>query len=333
MNSDADKTIRFEGAVPQFTAPDVVQTAEYFIKSQCAPLSSRPQHKLPPCSEAITNKGENSMRLRSLLLACLVISSAVSVAAQSGGAAADPLSGTWIGYMGPGATPQFAITLELTLDGKGAVSGALLGLPSPGEIKAGTFDPKTGALKLEAAPKGDSGIRLVLEGTVVLGAATGRVSGDNQTGVFKITKKGAEESAPAQPPGANDTVAALRKNFGEVSGWVMKAAELAPADKYNYRPAPTVRTFGQLVAHVADSYNYYCARAAGRDAQWSDAIEKGATDKATLVQKLKQASEACNAAYVGGQAGPLLENVGHTNLHYGNIFTYLRILGLTPPSS
>jgi len=273
------------------------------------------------------------MRLRSLLLACLVISSAVSVAAQSGGAAADSLSGTWIGYMGPGATPQFAITLELKFDGKGAVSGTLLGLPSPGEIKAGTFDPKTGALKLEAAPKGDSGVRLVLEGTVVLGAATGRVSGDNQTGVFKITKKGAEESVPAKPPGANDTVVALRKNFGEVSGWVMKAAELAPADKYNYRPAPTVRTFGQLVAHVADSYNYYCARAAGRDAQWSDAIEKGATDKATLVQKLKQASEACNASYVGGQAGPLLENVGHTNLHYGNIITYLRILGLTPPSS
>ena len=274
------------------------------------------------------------MKLRSLLIVCFVLLSAVPIAAQSGGAAADPVSGTWSGYMGPGATPQYAITIEQTFDGKAAVSGTLLGLPSPGEIKIGTFDPKTGALKLQAAPKGDSVVRLVLEGTVVLGTATGRVSGDNQTGTFKITKKVAEESVPAQQPGANDATAALRKSFGEVSGWVTKAADLVPADKYNYRPAPSVRTFGQVIGHIADSYNYYCARAAGRNVQWSDAIEKGNTDKATLVPKLKQSVDACNAVYGGsGQAGALIENVGHTNLHYGNIVTYMRMLGMMPPSS
>lgn len=30
MNSGADTTIRFEGAVPQFTVPDVMRTAEYY---------------------------------------------------------------------------------------------------------------------------------------------------------------------------------------------------------------------------------------------------------------------------------------------------------------
>jgi uncharacterized damage-inducible protein DinB len=138
----------------------------------------------------------------------------------------------------------------------------------------------------------------------------------------------------AQQPGSDDAAAALRKNFTEVSGWVSKAAGLAPADKYSYRPTQSTRTFGQLIAHIADSYNYYCARAAGRDTQWSDAIEKGATDKATLAQKLKQATDSCNAAYGGANnAGPLIENIGHTNLHYGNIVTYMRMLGLTPPSS
>jgi hypothetical protein len=274
------------------------------------------------------------MKLRSLLLACFVLLSAVPITAQSTGTSADPITGTWVGHMGPGATPRFAITLELTFDGKGAVSGTLVGLPSPGEIRSGTFDPQTGALKLQAAPTGDSVVRLVLEGTVVLDTATGRVSGDNQTGVFKITKKGAEASASAQQPGANDTVAALRYGFGEVSGWITKAADLVPADKYSYRPAPSVRTFGQQIAHVADSYNYFCARAAGRNAQWSDAVEKGATDKATLVQKLKQATGACNTAYGGsGQTGSLMANIAHANLHYGNVITYLRMLGLTPPSN
>src|SRR5262245_66614882 len=105
------------------------------------------------------------MKLRSLLIVCFVLLSAVPIAAQSSGTTSDPLSGKWTGYMGPGATPQFAITMELTVDGKAAVSGTLLGLPSPGAIKIGTFDPKTGALRLEAAPKGHSPVRVVLGGT------------------------------------------------------------------------------------------------------------------------------------------------------------------------
>ena len=142
------------------------------------------------------------------------------------------------------------------------------------------------------------------------------------------------ESIAAQSAADTTTAAALRFGFGEVNGWVTKAADLVPADKYSYRPAQTVRTFGQQIAHIADSYNYYCARAAGRTVQWSDAIEKGSTDKATLLPKLRQSVDACAAAYAGtASTGPGFANIAHTNLHYGNIITYMRMLGLTPPSS
>ena len=138
----------------------------------------------------------------------------------------------------------------------------------------------------------------------------------------------------AQAPAPADATAELRRNFTEVSGWVARAAEMVPAERFGYRPTQSVRTFGQLIGHIADSHNYYCARAAGRNVEWSDPIEKGSTDKATLVQKLKQSNDACASAYAGtGQVGPLIGNVGHTNLHYGNIITYMRMLGLTPPSS
>ena len=144
---------------------------------------------------------------------------------------------------------------------------------------------------------------------------------------------GAASAGAAQTP-TGDAGAQLRRSFGEVSGWVTKAVDLVPADKYTYRPAPTVRTFGQLIGHIADSYNYYCARAAGQNVEWSDPIEKGTTDKATMVQKLKQSTDVCTKAYGGsGQVGALIDNVGHTNLHYGNIITYMRMLGLVPPSS
>jgi uncharacterized damage-inducible protein DinB len=132
----------------------------------------------------------------------------------------------------------------------------------------------------------------------------------------------------------NDAPSALRGSFNEVAGFVTRAAEMVPADKYSYRPSATVRTFGQQIAHIADAHNYYCAQAAGRSIEWSDAIEKGAADKAALVQKLKQSVDGCASAYSAtGQLGPLISNIGHTNLHYGNIITYLRMMGMVPPSS
>jgi len=201
------------------------------------------------------------MKLKGLLILCCVLMSSISILAQSAASAADPITGTWKGYMGPGVTAQYPIN-------------------------------------------------------------------------FMITKV-ATESMPAQQPNNVNTAAELHKNFSEVADWISKAADMVPAEKYNYKPVDTVRSFGQIVAHVADASNFFCARGAGENVKYSDAIEKGGTDKATLVPKLKQAFEKCEAAYSSGNAqfAPLISNLGHTSLHYGNIITYMRLLGMKPPSS
>jgi uncharacterized damage-inducible protein DinB len=146
---------------------------------------------------------------------------------------------------------------------------------------------------------------------------------------------GASTLAQSAPEKAPDLSTQMGGAFNEVNGWVTKAAEAVPADKYNYRPVDTVRTFGQLIAHITDSYNYFCAQGVGNKVEWSEAVEKGATDKDTLLPKLKEAVGKCNAAYSSGnpQLRPLFTNIGHTNLHYGNIITYMRMIGLKPPSS
>ncbi len=132
------------------------------------------------------------MTRRQFVMTLCVLVSATSMAAQSPGAKAkaDPISGTWTGELvRPGASSAIPITLELKFDGKSSVSGTVSGLPNPADVKAGTFDPKTGALKLQLGIRGDSAVLLVLEGTVVKSTATGRFTGD-ETGEFKITKKG-----------------------------------------------------------------------------------------------------------------------------------------------
>ena len=141
--------------------------------------------------------------------------------------------------------------------------------------------------------------------------------------------------AQSTPEKAPDVATELRNGFNEFNDWVTKAAEMVPADKYSYRPVDTVRTFGQLIAHITDSYNYFCAHGVGNKVEWSEAVEKGGTDKDTLLPKLKEAVGKCNAAYgsSNGQLRPLFTNVGHTSLHYGNIITYMRMMGLKPPSS
>jgi len=145
----------------------------------------------------------------------------------------------------------------------------------------------------------------------------------------------ASSFAQTTPEKTPDVATEMRNGFNEVNDWVVKAAEMVPAEKYSYKPVDTVRSFGQLIAHVTDSYNFFCARGVGNKVEWSDAVEKGATDKDTLLPKLKEAVGKCNTAYSSGsgQLRPLFTNVGHTSLHYGNIITYMRMMGMKPPSS
>jgi hypothetical protein len=134
---------------------------------------------------------------------------------------------------------------------------------------------------------------------------------------------------------ANDaTRAAIRTAFVHVNDLVSRAMAVVPPDKYSYRPTPTSKTFGQLVAHIADSYQFYCRRAVqGAAVQRSDAIERGPTDRGTLTQKLRFAIDTCHGAHSDGDLASLMDNVANANLHYGSLVIYIRLLGLTPPTS
>lgn len=128
------------------------------------------------------------MILRSLfVVCCLFCVSVASPLAQSRGGATDPVSGTWSGVFRV-AGKELPISLGLTHDGKGVVSGTLSGMPNPGEVKNGAFDVKTRALTLNLGIVGQDAVLIVLEGTVTGDTATGTLETENGPGTFEIKK-------------------------------------------------------------------------------------------------------------------------------------------------
>jgi len=163
--------------------------------------------------------------------------------------------------------------------------------------------------------------------------------------VASVTVLAQEPSAaPANP------ITASEKGFYTlVSGEVIAAAEKMPEENYSFKPTPEVRSFGQLVGHVADAQYGFCSTAIGEPNPMK-AIEQTKTSKADLVAALKDAVAYCNKVYGGmtdaqgsqtvkmmnydvARLTVLSVNTAHTDEHYGNMVTYLRIKNIVPPSS
>jgi uncharacterized damage-inducible protein DinB len=156
------------------------------------------------------------------------------------------------------------------------------------------------------------------------------------------------QEAPAAP--ANPISASEKGFYRVVSGEVIRAAEKMPEANYSFKPTPEVRSFGQLVGHVADAQYNFCTLASGESNPNNKGIEKTVTSKADLVAALNDAVAFCNKAYGamtdadGAQMVKFMNftvakltvlslNTAHADEHYGNMVTYLRLKGIVPPSS
>jgi hypothetical protein len=130
------------------------------------------------------------MRAKTICVVALFISFAIVASGSTKPMAADPLSGTWTGDWGPSAADRNQVTVELKWDGK-ALTGTVNPGPNAVVLQKSTFDPKTGAIHMEADTKGRRGndIHYVIDGKVENGTMTGSWNHDNRKGDFKITKK------------------------------------------------------------------------------------------------------------------------------------------------
>jgi uncharacterized damage-inducible protein DinB len=138
-----------------------------------------------------------------------------------------------------------------------------------------------------------------------------------------------------------NTLSLFRSNMQDK---IMKAANMMPESKYSYRPTPEVRSFAEILNHVADISYFLCSNAKG-EAPPPPAASRAS--KAEIIASLKGSFDYCDGAFSGFKDGHLndpadffghrtnkmfiLTQVGnHDALHYGNLVTYLRINGLVP---
>ncbi len=137
--------------------------------------------------------------------------------------------------------------------------------------------------------------------------------------------------------------------YAHVKHVLLASAEKMPEENYNFKPVDTVRTYGQILGHIADAQYMFCSTALGEKNPGMD-VEKTKTSKADLTAALKDAFAYCDKAYdtmtdaKGTETANLFQmemprldvltiNLMHNMEHYGNLVTYMRIKGIVPPTS
>jgi len=130
---------------------------------------------------------------------------------------------------------------------------------------------------------------------------------------------------------------------------LLASAEKMPEESYGFKPVDAVRTYGQIVGHIADMQYAFCSIALG-EKNPAPQVEKTKALKADLIAALKEAINYCDRAYNGmtdvtamqlvkmgpgdmPRASVLHTNMTHSALHYGNLVTYMRMKNIVPPSS
>lgn len=153
------------------------------------------------------------------------------------------------------------------------------------------------------------------------------------------------QATPAAPDTLRDAVEFAGRHRQAL---ITAAADLMNEADYAFRPTPEIRTFGQVIAHIADLNYLLCAQVNGERPPMTG-IEKANRNRDELRQALRESYAYCDGVRAAltperGQrmvkfgntmmsAATMLDVVTMHNLHmYGNMVVYLRLRGRVPPA-
>jgi uncharacterized damage-inducible protein DinB len=157
----------------------------------------------------------------------------------------------------------------------------------------------------------------------------------------------AQAQTPATPP---DPTTPFKNFYNSTKKNVIGAAEKMPAEHFSFKPTSDVRSYAEIFAHILDTNYWACAALRGEANPNKDDLEKTLKTKDDVVKAVKASFEYCDGAMTSlteanlhetfkngardvPKTSPLLLLIAHSQEHYGNLVTYLRLKGIVPPSS
>ena len=141
----------------------------------------------------------------------------------------------------------------------------------------------------------------------------------------------------------NPLIGEMKRAYTQYKGFWTKVAASMPEESYGFKPVPEIRSFGEMVAHVADHQTGFCSSVTGPRKTGDAGTRK---TKADLVAALATSYAECDKAWdsitdanatemIGQRSklGTLITDVAHSEEEYGYISVYLRLSHIVPPSS
>ncbi|HEY1342436.1 MAG TPA: DinB family protein, partial [Bryobacteraceae bacterium] len=142
---------------------------------------------------------------------------------------------------------------------------------------------------------------------------------------------------PRKPP---TPAQAIRLVFHDVNRRVLDMARDFPAEKYSYAPAKDVRSFGDVVVHIASGNAFGAKIGRGEKANWDEIDPKTAQGKAAIVALLERTINEAEDSLrkipddrFHETLSPWLAIIEHDGEHYGQLVVYYRANGMVPPES
>jgi len=131
----------------------------------------------------------------------------------------------------------------------------------------------------------------------------------------------------------------LKQTFDSINQKILVMAQDFPEAKYEYRLKPEMRSFRDVIVHIASGVAFAAKAGRGEKVKWDELAPKDYRTKAQCVALMQKWMGEADAAAGKNPEGlnrslePFLEVLQHSSEHYGLLVAYYRANGLVPPES
>ncbi len=147
----------------------------------------------------------------------------------------------------------------------------------------------------------------------------------------------------AQSTGAG---AELNAAYNSVKNNILHSAENVPDENYSFKPTPDIRSFAEVLDHVAAAQLHACGALIGEQ----KSANTDASTKADVLAALHTSFTECDRAFDALNDANAMQTIktprgertrvallagviAHDNEQYGILSVYMRLKGIVPPSS